>query len=393
MLNALKKYKARKYFFASGIIIFGSSSFYVSSQIHFENAFDPVLQTFIMYLGEFLCIGFIFIRKSTNSSKNSPAINEMNASMPSSNNISIPYYQKYGLSIYIIPAVCEFLNSILEVICFDYFTSSTIVSLQMLKIIFVMYYRFTHVRGTVWKHRKLGLFIYTCGMIMTITEIIIYDNNRATETERLIGIALMFIAEFFGAATLLTMEKFMAELDTEPAKVNYLKGIFGLIICIILYFPIGLLLKLIYTKSDFKEPFESLVASYELPCFTITLIILFCFFNFFVVITLKFAEALTVCTIDSSRIVIIWIITISIDINSVDPIEMTGGLLIVLGLLIYNETLIIPWFGLKESAEESIESNRFYIGEKNKDKKTDIFFLDSANVTLILNDINSGKKS
>ena len=75
-----------------------------------------------------------------------------------------------------------------------------------------------------------------------------------------------------------------------------------------------------------------------------------------------------------------------------DPIEMTGGLLIVLGILIYNEVIVIPWFGFKESAQEGIENNQFYIEEKNKNTKLDIFLLDPANVTFILNKIDSMKK-
>ena len=262
MLDALKKYKARKYFFTLGMIIFGSGCLFVSEKVHFDNAFDPVLQTLIMFLGEFLCIGFIFIKKSKNSLANVSDFKRINNSNPSQNKLSMPWYQKHESFVYIIPATSEFINSVLEVACSNYFISPTISSLKALKIIFVICYRFIYVNRTILKHRKLGLLI---------------------------------------------QEWLMAKLDTDPAKANYIKGIFGIIMCIIFYFPIGVLF---HEQNNYKEPFISLAASYEKFCYFAALIILMCFFNFFELVNLKFTESVTICTIRSSFIIFIWIVAI-----------------------------------------------------------------------------------
>ena len=384
MSNAQWSYKTRKYYLSLGLILFSSIRILLSRNVKFDSAFDPIVQTFIMYLGEFFCFIFIFIRKSKHSVNNLSDISKINISSKKTSEL-ITWYQKYGWYCYIIPSICELITNVLEVICYNYLSSPMIVSLQMQRITFVMYYRFNHINRTFFKHQKLGMIIYIIGITTTLIEIIL--SNNTINPEKFIIIGIMLVAEFFGSLTLLTEEFLMNKLDSTPGEVNFFKGIFGLIMCLILYFPIGILLELFFQSSNYKDPFESLINTVNMQFFVITYTIAFCLSNFFVVANLKFTESLTVCTINSGRLVLVWIVTICININSFDPIEITGGLLIVFGILIYNEFIVIPWFGFKKSAQKSMEDNRFYKEENYKKKNIpDAFFLDPLETNLILSE-------
>ena len=386
MPNPQEKYKARRYYFTLGIITFGSLRYFASSSIQYKNSFDPVFQTFAMFFGEFLCFIFMLIGKNKKLAKISLEMFQINNTpIPAeSNPQKMSWYYKYGRYCFIIPAIFDSINSIIEVICFNYLTIPMIVSLQMLKIIFIMYYRFNHVNRTIFKHQKLGLFIFICGIIIMLIEIITNDNY-ASEAQRFIGIILMLIAEFFAGGSLLVQEFLMMKLNTAPSEVCFVKGFYGIILCIILYFPLGFLFEAFFQESNYEKPFTIFTESYDQPLYFVILVILFCLFNLFLIITIKFTESLTASTIDSSRIIITWIIVISINIDLFDKIEVIGGCLIVLGSFIYNEFLVIPWCGFKESAQESMENNRFYIEEKNKSTHLpDAFFLDPSDTVVML---------
>lgn len=358
-------YYATRYFFTIGMIVVGSCSIFLTSSLQFDKAFDPVFQTALMFLGEFLGFIFIFLGKKQKNLK-------ITQEYPSTPNSIVIWYDKFGKFAYIFPATCEFINSVLEVLCYNYLQAASIVSLQILAIIYVLYYRIFHVNRNVFRHHKLGISFFLFGIVFVIFETAFNPTESHKEGEILLAIGLMAISELFAAFNLISVERLMHRFHTSPGEVNFLKGSIGLFLCILLYYPIGLLLTLIFPSSNIIEPLNSSRQA-ESILYTTGLVLVFCLLNFFAVVILKFTEALTVCTINSGRIVIVWTVYMAIDFDNFDILKIIGAFLVILGLLIYNEFLIIPCCGLKESAQQSMEENAIY--REKKYRKVPVFLL------------------
>ena len=74
------------------------------------------------------------------------------------------------------------------------------------------------------------------------------------------------------------------------------------------------------------------------------------FFNGFGVAVTKNASAAQRSTIDTARTVVIWIFFLSCPIygeylEHFKVLQLIGFILVVIGTLVYNEIVIIPWLG------------------------------------------------
>lgn len=82
------------------------------------------------------------------------------------------------------------------------------------------------------------------------------------------------------------------------------------------------------------------------------------FFNYFGVATTKYASAPQRSTIDTSRTVLIWIFFLTVNIPGAHEqfhwLQLLGFILLVIGTLIYNEIVTVPFFGFDQYTQEAI---------------------------------------
>jgi multidrug transporter EmrE-like cation transporter len=100
--------------------------------------------------------------------------------------------------------------------------------------------------------------------------------------------------------------------------------------------------------------------------------ILICFsiasFNAFGVAVTKNASSAQRSTIDTSRTVIIWVVQLILGEEKFKVLQLFGFILLVFGTLVYNEILVVPFFGFdqntkaararREKEEGMLDSNR-----------------------------------
>ena len=85
--------------------------------------------------------------------------------------------------------------------------------------------------------------------------------------------------------------------------------------------------------------------------------------NAFGVTVTKNASAAQRSTIDTSRTVLIWIFFMTVEIKGVEKEEFTwlqlsGFILLVIGTLVYNEIVVIPWLGFDKNIKKNIEARK-----------------------------------
>ncbi len=78
--------------------------------------------------------------------------------------------------------------------------------------------------------------------------------------------------------------------------------------------------------------------------------------------TTKLASAAQRATIDTSRTLIIWMMSCALGLEEFHWEAIFGFVFLVFGTLVYNEIIVIPFWGLDQNTKEKIEQRN--AGEK-----------------------------
>ena len=76
-------------------------------------------------------------------------------------------------------------------------------------------------------------------------------------------------------------------------------------------------------------------------------------FNVCGIMTTKYASAAQRSTIDTSRTLIIWVMSIALGMESFAWQATIGFVLLTFGTLLYNEIIILPVFGFDQNTKEA----------------------------------------
>ena len=186
----------------------------------------------------------------------------------------------------------------------------------------------------------------------------------------MVCVVMMVIAGIFEATSLICIKFLMKTLNTTPAQVNTAKGVSGICICAALYLPIYYALELVLTDITMDGFVFELQNGVYLG-FCILLVTDLCLYNFFMVMMLQNAEPISVCTIDSARVIIIWVIQTCVSFKTEEIADLAGGLFIVLGALFYNGVIVLPINAMKESVKRRTKRSTMYV--KMRDEKKWVF--------------------
>lgn len=355
----------KKHLFILCIVIFGSGATLATASLLDYGFSYPMFGCGIMFIAEALC-GF-FISKKTSATIYLASQVNTTASITEHK----PFYQKIGKFACCLSAVFDFIDTIMEFYCYNRLWPAAIVSLKMFSIFYVILYRKYKMKKGMYKHQRLGMGILMVGVVTVVYSIAASSKNIYTiDAITCMYIGIMIISQFFAAGALIIMENAMWTCGISPEEVNSLKGLTGISICTVLYVPLCFALS---GTADFSELYKPFLLLQDPIIAVLVSLMLFTLFilNLFQVKTLKMTESLAVCTINAGRIVIVWVFFVSLRFNEIRAnqyIQISSGLLIIIGLLIYNEILIIPWFGFKKSAKLSMKENQAFREEREKSR-------------------------
>jgi len=144
-----------------------------------------------------------------------------------------------------------------------------------------------------------------------------------------------------------------------------LEGLWGLIMSIIMllaFQPIkcGPNALCYYGRlEDTMRAFKDFEANWLLTLLSVLICFSIASFNAFGVTVTKNASAAQRSTIDTSRTVLIWIFFLTVPIPHVKPetfsvLQLVGFILLVIGTLIYNEIVIVPYLGFDKNTKLAI---------------------------------------
>lgn len=188
----------------------------------------------------------------------------------------------------------------------------------------------------------------------------------------ILGIILVVIAQLFAGGLFISEEKFLGNYYLHPLKVVGWEGFWGCTIYLILLTifqfitcsdenicPHGRL-------EDTPLAFYAMGNNPWIIFFGIGSIFSIAFFNGLGVAVTKYASAAQRSTIDTSRTLLIWLVFLVKPGEGQETfiwLELVGFVLLVLGTLVFNEILVIPFLGFNQNTKAAIEERKNLVGD------------------------------
>jgi drug/metabolite transporter (DMT)-like permease len=326
----------------------------------------PYFQCSIMFLGEFLCLGMYGIKLLVTRHRNK-GVEPVEVLMSPGASMALEKKLKTNINplLLAIPASCDVIASTLMNIALTMVAASVYQMLRGIIVLIVAAMAIIFLKRKLYIHHYSSLACIFLGVFLVGLASLTGEQAEGQEVTEPLGIILLIIAQLFAGALFVVEEKLLGDYYLDPLKIVGLEGLWGLIIwCIIL--PI---LQNIHCTSPQLCPsglVEDTLGAFRqwgdnpiiiLQCVGICLSI--AFFNAFGVTVTKHASSPQRSTIDTSRTVLIWIFFLAVPVNGnytehFKGLQLGGFFLLVLGTLVYNEILIIPFLGFNANTRIAI---------------------------------------
>ncbi|CAG9320696.1 unnamed protein product [Blepharisma stoltei] len=315
----------------------------------------PYFQTATMFMGEVWCLVIYYImqwinRKKTKESENIPILWTKDPPQKAG------LYKKMGPFIFIIPAFFDLLGSTFIFIGLVLSAASVYQMIRGFIIVIVAIYSMIFLKRRLFRHETTGVIMITLGIAITGLASVLYKASTAQDP--VLGIIILIVGEALSGGMYVSEELFLKNVKVDPLHAVGIEGLFGFSLYLIIL-PILYAIPCDDSKmchdgkvEDFVKAFEQIGASWELMLLWWGTMISIASFNFTGISTTKHASSLARSTISAARTFLVWIFSIIVEWEEFLWLQLIGFILLVFGTLLYNEVIIFPWFGFKESVQK-----------------------------------------
>lgn len=190
------------------------------------------------------------------------------------------------------------------------------------------------------------------------------------------GIILLMISQLFAGTMFVVEEKLLSQYYLDPFKIVGTEGMWGVLYYLIAL-PImqsiqcggktglGSLCNFGYLENSSYAFYQMSVDS-TIIWLAIGMMASIAIFNVCGITTTKYASAAQRSTIDTSRTVIIWMMSVWLGLEKFHWQSIIGFVFLVFGTLLYNEIIVLPIMGFDKNTKEAIAARE---GLRNTGKK------------------------
>lgn len=310
----------------------------------------PYFITSMMFIGEALCYLAYLADKHYSGSMTSDDVSTT-VSQPNPSNTLI---QRLGSKVFALPGALDGVSTALMMIGLELTGVSVYQMLRGFLVVIVAVYSVLFLGRRLYRHQILGVLLVFAGVsIVGVGSIWLVESDAINPG---LGAFLILLGQFIAAGIFVLEEKFFTQLTVSPLKAAGIEGIIG-IFYVLLVLPILYVIPCYSTElcsgdghvEDTPYAVKQLFLRWELVLTSLGCIFSISFFNWSGVSVTKNASSLARSTIDTARTLTVWITELALGWSSFSSIQLIGFLLLAVGTFIYNEILVLPWFGLKES--------------------------------------------
>ena len=300
----------------------------------------PYFQTACMFLGEFLCFFPYFVTRWR-----SPRPSQLRKS---------GLKNRLGAFIFALPAFCDLVSTAIMLVGLGLTTASVYQMLKGLVVVVVALYSVIFLRRRLYRHQVLGVvFVFVGVVIVGLGSVFMSSGDSRNPA---LGAILIVLGQFLGGANWVIEEKFFGDIVVPPLLAVGIEGLSGLCYFAILL-PVFYYIPCYNTNmcagsghvENVPYALKQVGADGWLMFFFIGNIFSVAIFNWSSLSVTKNASSLARSTIDTSRTVVVWAVDLIIGWEDFSFVQLVGFLLLAFGSFVYNEVVVLPWFGFKEA--------------------------------------------
>ena len=339
--------------------------------------------TFCMFKGELLCLLIYWIKEGRKKSKN---VNDIELSSDSTK-----LKKKAKFWYFLFPAIFDILGSSISSISLTFLPSSIYQMFRGAIIIFTCTASILFLKNKYYRHHFLGICIVVIGLIIVGVNAALSGSSNEFDSKIILGIFLVVLSQVFSCMLFISEEKILKHYDAHPLKAVGMEGMWGVLCYIILLFIFYFIrceswydiLKDNICIEDGKGgdlrfenaifAFKQIWASANLKLYLSLYVLSIAFFNFSGLTISKYSSATSRTIVDTLRTIVVWTFFLVMPFVPEDTketfswIQLLGFLILILGGVIYNEILVIKFWGFGDNTKAAIKKREEQ--EKLLDKK------------------------
>lgn len=317
-------------------------------------------QTLFMFIGEALTIFAYMIYNLKYASQNQDTSDQRKEVSP---------------FILAIPAMCDLVGSSLTFLALLMMPGSVYQMIRGAVVFVIALFSYLFLKRRYYRHHYTSLFIVFVGLFLVgLSSVLNSDSKKESESDdTLMGIIVLLISLLFTGFQFISEEKILEKYKAHPLKLVGWEGIWGFF-GIIIVVTIMSFIQCGDSKLSRKActPDEDNILYLETPIFAlkqivdnIALLLLviggifsIALFNFFGISVTKYASASSRAIVDCTRTILIWFFFLVVPTKFQETfswIQFTGFIITTFGALVYNEIIVIPFFGFDKYTKDALK--------------------------------------
>jgi drug/metabolite transporter (DMT)-like permease len=378
--------------------------------------------TFGMFLGELVSIFFyiyIVIQRKNATAKNQETLIEGQENtedavetpppkpIEDSKRPPVPTNLVFGIT-----AMCDLCATTINTFGLTYLTTSMFQMMRGLELFFVCLWSTVLLKNPLYRHAVLGVGTLIVGLGLVGLNSLINAPSTDVAKNPVVGMILLGTSQLFSSTEYVIQEKFIKHYEVHPFQLVGFEGLWGSLIYFILLiifqnvscddWSVDIIKGVCFYKNkDFNPPdshiedslyaLEQMWSNKAILIVYIFYVVSIALYNIVGINLTKLVSSTARAVVDTVRTVFIWMFFLFFS-----PVEGTreefhtlqfiGFCLLVIGTLIYNEILVLPFWNLdyytrdniakreKELRESNLknedEQGRLYVSVDGKDNST-----------------------
>ena len=344
--------------------------------------------TFCMFNGELLCLLFYWIKDGRKKKESSEDIESTNVP-------KIEIKQKAKFWYFLFPALFDILGSSISSISLSFLPSSIYQMFRGAIIIFTCTASILFLKNKYYRQHFLGICIVVIGLVIVGVNAAI-GGHEEFDIKIVLGIFLVVVSQIFSCLLFISEEKILKKYDAPPLKAVGMEGMWGvacyIILLIIFYFircenwydilKDNICIKDTETNELRFEnalfAFKQIWDSWKIKLYLSMYVLSIAFFNFSGLTISKYASATSRTIVDTLRTILVWTFFFVISFvpddtkESFSWLQLLGFIILILGGLIYNEILVLKFWGFADNTKAAIkkrEEEKKLLEEKNEESE------------------------
>lgn len=265
-----------------------------------------------------------------------------------------------------IPMLCDAVGSTLLLFAYLYIPVSIAQMIQGSIVMITAIFSIIFLKRVLFRHHWSGLLLVVIGIALVGVAVMIAKND-SSDDKPLVGLILMFCSILAQGSQFVVEEKFLGDYYVSPMKVIGWEGIWGLTLFTILL-PI---LQFIPCDLEFcshsgvvEDSWFAIRQVFHNPLALLLLFLSVLFisgYNGFGITITKHMSATSRTTLKQTKIVLVWIFFLiypGLGHESFKPLQLVGFVVLIGGIILYNEIVVLPWFGFDKNTVKAIELKR-----------------------------------